>query len=121
MVPRTEANGDRPGAPVTHTQRTRPRTRTHAAGNLTGLTPARPGAPVATSPAMVWFLERDSERMACEVRRASDGAWEYEATSPCGESELIRFPHATPLIESYLKAQRELRRQGWRPRTITFS
>jgi hypothetical protein len=70
---------------------------------------------------MVWFLERDSELMAFEVRRATDGAWEYEVTSSRGESEVTRFPHATPLLEGYLKAQRELRRQGWRPRTIAFS
>lgn len=67
---------------------------------------------------MVWFMERNAELIACEVRQASDGAWEYEVTAPSGETQLQRFEHPTSLIDSYLKAQRDLRRQGWRPRTI---
>lgn len=67
---------------------------------------------------MVWFLERNAELMACEVRRADDGAWECELTQPKGDSRVLRFDHPTSFIDGYLQEQRELMHQGWRPRSI---
>ena len=65
---------------------------------------------------MVWFLEKNNEVLACEVRRGLDGAYEYEVTASSGETRVQRFDHPTPLLDEYLKEQQELRRQGWRPR-----
>jgi hypothetical protein len=67
---------------------------------------------------MLWFLERDNQLMACEVRRAPDGAWEYEVTAPAGETRTERFDSPTPLLDGYLRNQQELMREGWRPRGI---
>ncbi|HSL22236.1 MAG TPA: hypothetical protein VK886_11930 [Vicinamibacterales bacterium] len=68
---------------------------------------------------MIWFLEKNSELMACEVRRGSDGAYEYEVTTPAGDTRVQRYDHPTRFLEGYLDEQRELRRQGWRPRLLT--
>lgn len=68
---------------------------------------------------MLWFMEKNAELMACEIRRALDGAYEYEVTAPGGETRLQRYEHATPFLEGYLREQQELRRQGWRPRKLT--
>lgn len=69
---------------------------------------------------MVWFLERNNDVMACEVRRAMDGAYEYEVTASNGQTRVQRFEHPTPFLNEYLKEQQELRRQGWRPRLPAY-
>lgn len=67
---------------------------------------------------MVWFLEKNDEVLACEVRRTPDGSYEYEVTASTGQTRVQRFEHPTPFIEGYLKEQQELRSQGWRPRLV---
>jgi hypothetical protein len=67
---------------------------------------------------MVWFLEKDSDVMACEVRRAPDGTYEYELTAAGGRTRVLRYEAPTPFIDAYLEEQQELRRQGWRPRLV---
>ncbi len=66
---------------------------------------------------MVWFLERKSEVLVCEVRQAEDGP-EFElALRKLGEAEQIqRFEEPTRLIEEWLARQQALHRAGWRPR-----
>jgi hypothetical protein len=69
---------------------------------------------------MLWFLEKDADLMACEVRRAADGAYVYEVTDPAGQVRVKRYEQPTPFLEGYLREQQELRRQGWRPRMLTM-
>ncbi len=66
---------------------------------------------------MLWFLERESELLVCEVRQADTGP-EFElAVRKVGEPEQIeRFEEPTRLIEEWLSRQQELREAGWRPR-----
>lgn len=70
---------------------------------------------------MLWFLEKDTELMACEVRRSAEGDYIYEVTEPGGQVRVQRFDCATPFLENYLREQQELRRSGWRPRMLTMS
>lgn len=67
---------------------------------------------------MVWFLEKDADLMACEVRRSAEGVYVYEVTEPGGEVRVQQFDRATPFLNGYLQEQQELRRQGWRPRVL---
>lgn len=65
---------------------------------------------------MIWFLERESDLLICEIRRSNDGQYEFE-TAPSGRPpETCRFASATELIDRYLVQQARLRAQGWRPR-----
>jgi hypothetical protein len=70
---------------------------------------------------MLWFLEKDADLMACEVRRSAEGQYVYEVTDPGGQVRVQRFEHATPFLDGYLREQEELRRQGWRPRMLPMS
>jgi len=70
---------------------------------------------------MIWFLEKEADLMACEVRRSADGEYVYEVTEPGGEVRVQRFDRATPFLDGYLREQQELRRQGWRPRMLTMA
>jgi hypothetical protein len=66
---------------------------------------------------MLWFLERNSDVLICEVRQAQDGP-EFElAMRKAGEPEHVeRFGEPTALIEQWLSRQRQLHDDGWRPR-----
>ena len=67
---------------------------------------------------MVWFLERDNDVIACEVRKSMDGVYEYEVTGSNGQTRVQRYENPTPFLDAYLEEQQELLRQGWRPRLI---
>jgi hypothetical protein len=69
---------------------------------------------------MVWFLEKNTDVMACEVRRTPDGAYEYEVTAAGGQTRVRRFDRATPFLNGYLQEQQEFRQQGWRPRLLSM-
>ncbi|MBI2221320.1 MAG: hypothetical protein HYU53_08935 [Acidobacteria bacterium] len=69
---------------------------------------------------MVWFLERNDDVMACEVRKAPDGTFVYEVTVSGGQTRVRRFDRPTPFIDGYLQEQQDFRRQGWRPRLLTM-
>jgi hypothetical protein len=70
---------------------------------------------------MVWFFERDSTRLICEIRRAAaDDAYEFELGSP-GLRETRRFASPSELIEAYLRRQAALRAEGWRPQGVDES
>lgn len=68
---------------------------------------------------MIWFLERDSELVVCEIRRAADddAQFEFEMADAEGPTTL-RFGSASDLIRKYLYEQSKLMAQGWRPRNI---
>jgi hypothetical protein len=68
---------------------------------------------------VIWFLERDSELVVCEIRRAADddAQFEFEMADAEGPTTL-RFGSASDLIRKYLYEQSKLMAQGWRPRNI---
>lgn len=66
---------------------------------------------------MVWFFERESSLIICEIRRAADdeAQFEFEIADAAGPTTL-RFESPTELIAKYLDEQTRLLSQGWRPR-----
>jgi len=72
------------------------------------------------SHAMIWFLERDSDLLMCEIRPVADRsarAYEFEIAPANGPAQTLRFENPTELIDAYLREQASLRAKGWRPRT----
>ena len=66
---------------------------------------------------MIWFMERETELMICEIRRAEEGPlYEFELAPPIGPTHTQRYESAGQLIDEYLRAQTRLKAQGWRPR-----
>jgi len=69
---------------------------------------------------MIWFLERDSDVLICEIRPVPDRAaraYEFEIAPEHGPTHTLRFENPTELIDTYLREQAALRAKGWRPRT----
>ena len=66
---------------------------------------------------MIWFFERESELIVCEIRRAADNdeTFEFEVADAAGP-KTQRFDSARELIATYLGEQSRLMAQGWRPR-----
>ena len=64
---------------------------------------------------MIWFLERDSELLICEVRREGD-QYAIELAPSHGPSQTRRYNSATDLLAHHLHATRTLKAQGWRPK-----
>jgi hypothetical protein len=66
---------------------------------------------------MIWFLERNSDLLICEIRRcADDPVYEFEIAATQGPPQTERFSSASELIQGYLRRQTQLQAQGWRPR-----
>ena len=63
---------------------------------------------------MVWFFERGSERLECEVRRRGAG---YEvALSASDDSRVQAAATATELLEQFGGVVHGLIHEGWSPR-----
>lgn len=66
---------------------------------------------------MVWFLERESEVLVCELRQVNDGSQFELATRLPGQAETVeRFGEPTRLLETWLARQQQLHQAGWRPK-----
>lgn len=66
---------------------------------------------------MLWFLERKTEVLICEIRRAHDGhEYELAIMAPGVPERIERFDQPKVLIDRWLWTQRELQSMGWRPR-----
>jgi hypothetical protein len=66
---------------------------------------------------MIWFLERNSELMICEIRQALNAPdYEFEIAPSQGPPQTLRFTSASELLDQYLDKQRQLQAEGWRPR-----
>jgi hypothetical protein len=66
---------------------------------------------------MIWFLERDSELLICEIRRALESeAYEFEVAAATGPAQTSQHDSPSELINHYLRTQLALQAQGWRPR-----
>jgi hypothetical protein len=80
----------------------------------------RVGGRLARSAVVIWFLERESELIICEIRRAADNeeTFELEVAEATGPTTR-RFDSAHELIATYLGEQTRLMAQGWRPRHLS--
>jgi hypothetical protein len=68
---------------------------------------------------MVWFLERGDTRLVCEIRRSeTDDTYQFELARPGLPPETECFDSASQLIDAYLKRQRALQAEGYRPRIM---
>jgi hypothetical protein len=65
---------------------------------------------------MTWFLERGTDLLVCEIRRADDEVYEFEIVAATGAPKTRRFSSPGELIDTYLREQSQLRALGWRPR-----
>ena len=65
---------------------------------------------------MTWFLERGTDLLVCEIRRADDLVYEFEIAATSGSPNTRRFNSPRDLIDTYLREQTQLRALGWRPR-----
>ncbi len=66
---------------------------------------------------MIWFFEKNTDLMICEIRHSSDGpTYEFEVAPTAGPPETQRFTSAAELLHEYLRKQSALQAQGWRPR-----
>ena len=65
------------------------------------------------TPAMIWFLERGVELMACEARR-NGARFELAISSHDGPERVERIDDPTELIQRINECHREARRHGWR-------
>jgi hypothetical protein len=63
---------------------------------------------------MIWFLERDSDLLICEIRH-SGPEYEFEIAPGQGPPETLRFTSPSELIRGYLRRQSLLQAEGWRP------
>jgi hypothetical protein len=71
---------------------------------------------------MIWFLERESDRLTCEIRRTSeDGPYEFEVAPADGPAQTRQYTSPRELIEHYLHMQMTLKAQGWRPKAGEIS
>jgi hypothetical protein len=87
---------------------------------LPGFSWSFPGEPLATPTDMIWFFERNSSLIVCEIRRAvdDDAKFEFEIADAQGPTT-HRFESPTELIANYLAEQGRLLAQGWRPRNAS--
>jgi hypothetical protein len=66
---------------------------------------------------MIWFFERESSLIVCEIRRAADDEAKFEFEVADAEGPTTRrFDSPKELISAYLHEQSRLMAQGWRPR-----
>ncbi len=63
---------------------------------------------------MIWFLERNSDLLICEVRREGN-QYAIELAPSQGPPQTRRYNSARDLIDHYLHATKTLKAQGWRP------
>lgn len=67
---------------------------------------------------MLWFLERHTEVLVCEIRQGPDGArFELVISAPGLPERVEQFDEPSALLERWLAYQQELRARGWRART----
>lgn len=66
---------------------------------------------------MIWFFEKNTDLVICEIRRAPDDRARYEfEIASAGGPKTRRFNSPSELISNYLSEQARLIREGWRPR-----
>jgi len=64
---------------------------------------------------MIWFFEREGERLKCEISRDETGSgYRVIVLQPDGTQNVEQLDAATDLIERAVRLLRELRDDGWR-------
>lgn len=67
---------------------------------------------------MIWFLQRESDLLICEIRRSAQGqTYEFEVAPSQGPPETHQYTSPRELIDQYLRTHVDLTAQGWRPMT----
>jgi hypothetical protein len=81
-----------------------------------------PGDALAEAAGMVWFFEKETALVICEIRHAGDdeSAYEFEISDASGPVT-HRFESPTDLITKYLHEQARLMAAGWRPRASNLT
>lgn len=69
---------------------------------------------------VIWFFERESDLIVCEIRRAADDeeTFEFEIADAQGPTTR-RFDSPKELIATYLDEQSRLLAEGWQPRNAS--
>jgi hypothetical protein len=62
---------------------------------------------------MVWFFDRQGQRLRYEIRHASDGGYELEVTFPDGRAEREQLRDAAELLERCAALAERLKSEGW--------
>jgi hypothetical protein len=65
---------------------------------------------------MIWFLERESDLLICEIRREGT-QYAFEVAPSEGPPHTRQYNSPRELIDHYLRATRALKAQGWKPRS----
>src|SRR5919107_881058 len=75
------------------------------------------GAPLAVEVDVIWFLEKKSDLLVCEIRHAQEdeAIYEFEIADANGPMTM-RFDSPKELIAKYLEQHSRLMADGWRPR-----
>jgi hypothetical protein len=71
---------------------------------------------------VIWFFERESSLIVCEIRRAADDDAKFEFEMEAADSEgptTRRFDSPRELIATNLDEQSRLMACGWRPRNAS--
>lgn len=65
---------------------------------------------------MIWFFERQTDRLHYEIHYQSDGhGYDLVITYPDGRREIERYADPSALLERSAHLQRTLSAAGWQP------
>ncbi|HEV3058378.1 MAG TPA: hypothetical protein VGY48_09010 [Vicinamibacterales bacterium] len=63
---------------------------------------------------MIWFFDRDGERLRYEILRERNGRYRVVITSPDGTESVEEIEEPTELIERSVRLMNSLRGDGWK-------
>jgi hypothetical protein len=63
---------------------------------------------------MIWFFDRDGERLRYEILRERNGRYRVVITGPDGTESVEEIEQPTELIERSVRLMNSLRGDGWK-------
>jgi hypothetical protein len=63
---------------------------------------------------MIWFFDRDGERLRYEIMRDRNGSYRVVITRPDGSESVEEVDEPTTLIERSVQLMNSLRGDGWK-------
>jgi hypothetical protein len=63
---------------------------------------------------MIWFFDRDGERLRYEIQRERNGRYRVVITNPDGSESIEEVDEPTELIKRSVQLMNSLRSDGWR-------
>ena len=63
---------------------------------------------------MIWFFDRDGERLRYEITRDRNGRYRVDITKPDGTESVEEVDEPTALIERSVQLMNSLRGDGWK-------